>query len=160
MGELQDPKIVDGDLSMREAKPESLQRDKDRGWDHEKKTRHGKSVEWALMPTPPKGKELIYVKKPDHTFVFSPRPKLDLNQRGGTTLPHSMLAGGGKVIGAGECVSDESGQIVHADNFSGHYQPKEENLQQTKKNMEDQGLAAPNSRFEVKDSTGAVVKLL
>lgn len=160
MGEIQDPKTVDGDLSMREAKASSLERDKERGWDHETKTRNGKDVSWALMDSPPKGQELIYVKKPDHTFVFSPRPKTDLNQRGGTTLPHSMLAGGGKVIGAGECVSDDAGNIVHADNFSGHYQPKEENLQQTKKNMEAQGLAAPDAKFEVKNAAGTVLKVL
>lgn len=160
MGVVQEPKSVDGDSSMREAKPSSLERDRQRGWDHEKKTRNGKDVSWALMDAPPRNKELIYVKKPDHSFVFSPRPKADLNQRGGTTLPHSMLAGGGKVIGAGECVSDDSGKIAHADNFSGHYQPKEENMQQTKKNMEEQGLAASGARFEVKDASGAVVKVL
>jgi hypothetical protein len=159
MGELQDPKDV-GDSSLREAKESSLQRDRERGWDHENQTHNGVDVSWALMDEPPKSKELIYVKKPDHSFVFSPRPKTDLNQRGGTTLPHSMLAGGGKVIGAGECVSDADGKIAHADNFSGHYQPKEENLQQTKKNMEEKGLAADKARFEVKNAAGDVVKVL
>ena len=160
MGTLQEPTSVEGEPSLRKPKESSLQRDKERGWDHEKKTRNGKDVSWALMDSPPKKQELIYVKKADGSFVFSPRPKTDLNQRGGTTLPHSMLGGGGNVIGAGECVSDEDGKIAQADNFSGHYQPKEGNLQDTKKNMEDKGLAAENAKFEVKDASGAVVKVL
>ena len=160
MGHLQEPKDVGGDKLLREPKESSIKRDKERGWDHENKTRNGADVSWALMESPPKNSELIYVKKEDHSFVSSPRPKTDLNQRGGTTLPHSMLAGGGKVIGAGECVSDGDGKVAHADNFSGHYQPKEENMRETKKNMEENGLAAPDAKFEVKNAAGEVVKVL
>jgi hypothetical protein len=145
---------------LREPKPESLERDKERGFDHEKKTHNGKDVGWALLDKPPKNRELIYVKKPDGSFVFSPRPKQDLNQRRGLTLPHSMLAGGGKVIGAGECQSDADGKISQADNFSGHYQPKEEHLEATKKNMEGQGLSAAKPKFEVKNAAGEVTKVL
>jgi hypothetical protein len=71
-----------------------------------------------------------------------------------------MLAGGESVIGAGECQSDAEGKISQADNFSGHYQPKEEHLQATKKNMEEQGLAAAGGKFEVKNAAGEVVKVL
>ena len=145
---------------QREPKPESLERDKERGFDHKDKTYNGKDVSWALMDAPPKGKELIYVKKTDGTFVFSPRPQRDLNQRRGLTLPHSMLGDGGPVVGAGECQSDADGKISQADNFSGHYQPKEENVQATKENMEKQGLSSAGAKFEVKDAAGAVVKVL
>jgi len=150
----------DPDEPLRDPKEDSIKRDKDNGWDHEKKTHNEKDVSWALMDKPPKDKELIYVKKPDGSFVFSPRPKRDLNQRAGLTLPHSVLADGKPVIGAGECQSDADGKISQADNFSGHYQPKEENLEATKKNMEEQGLAASDSKFEVKDAAGSVVKVL
>jgi hypothetical protein len=145
---------------IREPKADSLERDKSRGFDHENKTYNGRDLSYGLMDTPPKNKELIYVKKPDGTFVFSPRPKLDLHQRGGLTFPHSMLAGGKSVIGAGECQTDADGKISHADNFSGHYQPKEEHLQATKNNMEGKGLAASGAKFEVKNAAGEVIKTL
>jgi hypothetical protein len=145
---------------QRDPKPDSLQRDKERGFDHEKKTYNGNDVSWGLMDSPPKDKELIYVKKPDGSLVFSPRPQRDLNQRRGLTLPHSMLGEGGPVIGAGECKSDDQGKISQADNFSGHYQPKEEHLSETKKNMEEKGLASADAKFEVKDAAGEVVKVL
>lgn len=149
------------DEDLRQPKPESIERDKRNGWDHEKGTRDGKDVSYALFSTPPKSKELVYVKKKDHTFVFSPRPKNDLNQRTRrTTLPHSMLGAGEAVIGAGECETDENGTIKRADNFSGHYQPNEKNLKETKKNFEDQGLGGKGATYEVFDKTGKVIKTL
>lgn len=154
---------LDGEFTdddMRECKPDSLERDKQRGWNHEESTYQGRDMSALMFSEAPRNRELIYVKKADHSFVFSPRPKRDLNQRRGLTLPHSMLAKGEKVIGAGECETDENGQIKQADNFSGHYQPKEKNMAETKKNMESKGMAAPGGAFEVKDAAGAVVKNL
>lgn len=145
----------------REPKEDSMERDKRRGWDHEAGTYQGRDMSWAMMDTPPRGKELIYVKKADETFVFSPRPKNDVNQRrGGLTLPHSMLGKGESVIGAGECETDAEGKIERADNFSGHYQPGEKNLEETKKNMEGKGLSSESATFEVFDKSGEVIKTL
>ncbi|WNG51565.1 hypothetical protein F0U60_51110 [Archangium minus] len=147
---------------LRQPKADSIERDKRHGYDHKNGTKDGKSVSYALWDTPPTNKELVYVKKADHTFVFSPRPKNDLNQRnrGRATLPHSMLGAGEAVIGAGECETNEEGKITRADNFSGHYQPNEKNLKETKKNFEQQGHAAGGAKYEVFDRTGKVIKSL
>jgi hypothetical protein len=149
------------DEDLRKPKPESIERDERNGWDHKNAKRDGKDVSHALFPHPLKNRELVYVKKKDHSFVFSPRPKNDLNQRGRrTTLPHSMLGAGEEVIGAGECETDGEGKVKRADNFSGHYQPNEKNLKETKKNLEEQGLAGEGASYQVFDKSGKVIKTL
>jgi hypothetical protein len=144
----------------RPPKESSIERDKERGFDHQAGTQNGVSKQHAMWDTPTaKNAELIYVKAADGKFTFSPRPKTDLNQRGGgSTLPHSMLGKGEPVIGAGECETDSEGKIKRADNFSGHYQPNEKNLKKTKENMEKQGLAAQGAKFQVFDKSGQVIK--
>jgi len=149
-----------GDSDMREPKEESIERDKKNGWDHEKCTKDGKDMSHQIFDAPVKGQKLIYVKLPDGSFKFSPRPEPNPLARGPrpTTLPHSMLGKAGKVIGAGECETDADGKIVHADNFSGHYQPGEKNLEETKKNMEKQNMAKEGTKFNVLDKAGKVIK--
>jgi len=143
---------------MREPKADSIERDKRNGWDHEACTKDGRDMSHAIFDGPVKDRKLIYVKLPDGSFKFSPRPDPDpLARRRPTTLPHSMLGKGGKVIGAGECETDENGAITRADNFSGHYQPPEKNLKETKKNMEEQGLSAEGAKFDVVDRSGKIV---
>jgi hypothetical protein len=140
-----------------------MERDKKHGWDHEAGTKDGKDVSYAIFDKPAKNKKQIYVKLPDGSFRFSPREDVNpaaRRRRGRTTLPHSMLGKGRKVIGAGECETNQDGKIIRADNFSGHYQPNEENLQETKDNMEKQGLANENAKFEVFDKSGKVIKKL
>src|SRR5207249_497021 len=119
---------------MRDAKKESIERDKKKGWDHEKGTKDGIDKSRLIFDSPVKKQKLIYAKLADGSFKFSPRPDPNPLARGPRplTLPHSMLGKGGKVIGAGECETDENGKITRADNFSGHYQPGEKNLKETK----------------------------
>jgi hypothetical protein len=71
-----------------------------------------------------------------------------------------MLGAGEAVIGAGECETDESGKIKRADNFSGHYQPNEKNLMETKKNFESQGLSSQVAVHQVFDKSGKIIKTL
>lgn len=133
---------------LRSPKEDSVKRDKERGWDHEKQSLNGESKSSLVFDKAPKGRELIYVKMADGSFRFSPRPTPNpLVTRRILTLPHSVVAQGQKVIGAGECVTNAEGKIAEADNQSGHYQPKEINLEETKKNMEEQGLSTPDATF-------------
>lgn len=147
---------------MREVKPDCIKRDKRKGWDYEKCTEKGKDVKWAFLDQPAKSKKLIYVKLPDGSFKFSPRPDQNpLSRRRPRTLPHSMLAKGDKVIGAGECETDKNGKIISANNHSGHYQPEEKNAKETNKNMKDKGLVSDDFNFGKFDtSSGKVIKLL
>jgi hypothetical protein len=153
------PDIAIDESNLRQPKIESIERDKRKGWDHENCLKDGKDVSWAIFNQPVKERKLIYVKLPDGSFRFSPRPDANpLARRRQLTLPHTMLSKAGKVIGAGECETDKNGKITRADNFSGHYQPGEQNLIATKQNMENQGLSSDQARFEVVDRSGAVTK--
>jgi hypothetical protein len=133
---------------MREPKPDSIERDEKNGWDHKEQSLNGASKSALVFDTPPKNQDLIYVKMADGSFRFSPRPQPNpLATRRVLTLPHSVVAQGEKVIGAGECSTDSAGKIKEANNQSGHYQPKEINLEETKKNMEEQGLSTPDATW-------------
>lgn len=146
---------------MREVKPDCIERDERNGWDYEKSTYFGEDVKWAFFDQPVKSKKLIYVKLPDGSFRFSPRPDRNpLVRRRGRTLPHSMLGKGDKVIGAGECETDKNGKIASANNHSGHYQPEEKNAKETNKNMKDKGLVSDDFSFGSVDTSGKVIKLL
>lgn len=144
---------IDGE---KEAKEESLERDKKNGYDHEAGTRNGKDVtSYQLFEKPPKRSELIYAKLPDHSIVFAPRPtnrRFGFGRQRGATLPHSMLTKGGPVLGAGECATDENGNVVEANNQSGHYQPDVEHLKETKKNMEQQGHSGGDTKWSIWDA--------
>jgi hypothetical protein len=150
MGTTQQQPEAFTDADMKEVKPKSKEKDKKRGYDTAKGTKDGKDVSYSIFDKPPKNRKLIYVKKPDGSFKFSPRPDPVPGKRTPPTLPHSMLGGGDKVIGAGECETDGNGKITKADNQSGHYQPGEKNLKETKKNMEKQGLSTPETKWEKK----------
>ncbi|KMK69025.1 hypothetical protein [Puniceibacterium sp. IMCC21224] len=169
----------DPEQDNREPKEDSLVRDEKNGWNHEESTLNGRSQAHALFkvnaPYPedatnfwytplkklPKNAELVYTKDAEGNFTFSPRPKNDVNQRRGTrTLPHSMLGKAQPVIGAGECETDDQGKIARADNFSGHYQPGEKNLKETKDNFEEKGMASDGTKYEVFDKSAKVIKTL
>ncbi|HBL10692.1 MAG TPA: hypothetical protein DD379_04670 [Cyanobacteria bacterium UBA11162] len=146
---------------------ESRERDERNGYDLENCTYRGKDQTHQIVEEPyKKHYPWSYVKLEDGSFRFSPRltsrqPNLP-NQRIGMTLPHSMLARGKPVIGAGECETDENGKVISIDNFSGHYKPGEKNLKETKKNMESKGLSTPLTQWILRrfDGKGNVIKEL
>lgn len=150
------------DLRMLDDK--TRQRDKTRGYDLENCKHRGKDKAHLIVEKPyTKHYPWIYVKLEDHSFRFALRPPDGLNlpgQRRVETIPHSMLARGQPVIGAGECETDETGQIVRINNFSGHYQPGEKNLRETKSNMEQQGLSIKSATWELFNEHGQVIKRL
>ncbi|HHC24188.1 MAG TPA: hypothetical protein ENK58_02055 [Desulfobacterales bacterium] len=147
---------------MREPKQRSLKKDKKRGYDPEKCQYKGKDLSHKIFDTPLRNQELIYVKLEDHTFKFALRPKERVPNKPGQrridTLPHSMLARGKRIIGAGECETDENGKIIEINNHSGHYQPDEDNLRETKENMMSQELTRSAVKWKVFDKTGKLIK--
>jgi hypothetical protein len=144
---------------------ETRKKDEKNGYDLENCTYKGIEQANKIVEEPyKKHYPWIYVKLEDGSFRFSVRPtsrKPNLpNQRAGNTLPHSVIARGKPVIGAGECETDENGKVISIDNWSGHYKPGEKNLKETKKNMENKGLSITSTKWMLRDEGGKVVKEL
>lgn len=144
---------------------ETRNKDEKNGYDLKNCTYRGRDQTHRIVEEPyKKHYPWIYVKLEDGSFRFSLRPTSRQpnlpNQRVGHTLPHSMLARGNSVIGAGECETDENGKVIAIDNWSGHYKPGEKNLKETKKNMEDKGLSTTSTKWMLRNEEGKVVKEL
>ena len=164
-GEVQPPSMtVEG--VEKAPKEESIERDRKNGYDHKSGKHDGKDVtSYQVFDTPPKKSELIYVIKKDGTAAFAPRPtnrSAAFARQRGRTLPHSMLAQGEPVLGAGECTTDDNGKVDSINNQSGHYQPGETQLKQTKKIMDQGGLTTEKtqwSKWDAKANANTPVKL-
>lgn len=138
---------------LRKLDEETIIKDIKRGYDLENCKIKGKDESHQIQDKKPFKKKmpLIYVKLEDHSFRFSMRPydrQPNIpNQRIGYTLSHSLLAKGKPVIGAGECDTDDNGNIILVNNKSGHYKPLIKNLRESMKNMKKQGLVVENTEY-------------
>ena len=78
-------------------------------------------------------------------YVMSPDGKIFVHPADFTTR-HSGLIAGAPVAGAGHMTVIE-GQVTYLDNFSGHYQPKAEHLEQVISELRSQNVDLSKTEF-------------